>query len=225
MSPLKPSKKNLEKEIIRAVIVAEEKERERLSKELHDELGPLLSTIKLYVNELLSDDPDPKVKEEISQYALELIDDAINTTRNISNNLMPRVLSDYGLIKGVDSFCKRVSAGSKVKIAFDHGNYEKHEQTIELIIYRVINELINNTIKHAQAKKILIILNQTDKHISINYFDDGIGFELDQILNDPKTGMGLRNIFSRIKSVDGTFTFTSRKGQGISINIKLKHSI
>jgi len=215
--------KSVDRERLAAVIEAEEKERERLSKELHDGLGPLLSTIKLYVNEMISsqDNKNPE-NDEINKYALELIDEALNTTRAISNNLMPRVMTDYGLIKGIDTFCKRVNLTNSVKISFYPANYTKQDLTLELILYRVINELINNTIKHANATNIHISLGIDNDTVHLIYKDNGIGFNYDRMLNDAKSGIGLKNILSRLRSVNGIIEVNSNTGKGTEVNIQIK---
>ncbi len=214
-------RKKLERKILSAVIQAEEKERERLSKDLHDGLGPLLSALKIYLNELNSTDTDAKEKEEMSKYAVELVDEAIMSTRNISNNLMPRVMSDFGLVKAIESFCKKLNVTNRVTIKLDAQHYTSCDQTLELIVYRVVNELLNNTIKHASAQQVHIALNVVNNEIVLIYEDDGIGFNFDVILNDAKTGMGLKNIISRVKSVDGTISQNSGS-KGFSITIKIK---
>jgi len=218
-------RKKLERKILSAVIQAEEKERERLSKDLHDGLGPLLSAIKIYLNELVSGEIDNKEKEEMNKYSLELIDEAILTTRVVSNNLMPRVMSNYGLVKAIESFCKKINLTHKTTIHFNSVNYSSVDQTTELIIYRVVNELLNNTIKHASAQQVCILLEVKENILTLTYEDDGIGFDFDKMLNDPKTGMGLKNIISRIKSVDGIILTDKPAGKGCKIIIRVKTEI
>ena len=215
-------RKKLERKILSAVIQAEEKERERLSKDLHDGLGPLLSAIKIYLNELVSGEIDEKEKDDINKYSIELIDEAILTTRVVSNNLMPRVMSNYGLVKAIESFCKKINMTNKTNISFNSVGYTSVDQTIELIIYRVVNELLNNTIKHASAHQVNIQLEVIDKDMILTYEDDGIGFDFDKMLDDPRTGMGLKNIISRVKSVDGIITVCKETQKGFHITIRIK---
>jgi len=214
-------RKKIERKILSAVIQAEEKERDRLSKDLHDVLGPLLSTIKIYLNELESEEIDKKEKDEMNKYSIELVDEAILTTRIISNNLMPRVMNDYGLVKAIESFCKIIKRGSNFTINFNAVNYTVVDQTVELIIYRVVNELVNNTIKHASAQRVDIFLELKDNNLILTYEDDGIGFDFNSMLNNPKSGMGLQNIISRVKSVEGVINVNSEK-KGFSISIKIR---
>lgn len=215
-------RKKLERNIISAVIQAEEKERERLSKDLHDVLGPLLSTIKIYLNELESTDIEKEEKDKMRKYSVELVDEAISTARLISNNLMPSVISNFGLVKAIESFIKKVNRGNNFTVNFNAVNYVPIEQTVELIIYRVINELVNNTIKHASAQNVDIMLELKDKNLILNYRDNGIGFNFNEMLNHPKAGMGLKNIMSRVKSLEGIInTIPEQKGFNITIKIRI----
>jgi len=215
-------RKVIEREILTAIIKTEERERERFAKDMHDGLGPLLSTIKLYVNELKSSSMPDEEREDLIKSSNEMIDEAVNSTRNISNNIMPRIINTYGLVKAVDEFCKKVNKANKLNISFETENFpEKFNHDIELILFRVISELINNTIKHADAKKILILLIKNEDKISLYFKDDGIGFNTEDIMNSDKKGMGLKNIISRIKSINGNYYFNSSPNNGFSIKIDI----
>jgi PAS domain S-box-containing protein len=215
----------LERSILNAVINAEERERERISKELHDGLGPLLSTIKLYVNELESVDMEPEEKTEMLQQTNELINEAISSTRSISNNLSPRIIMDFGLVKAVEAFCKKVNLANKVKISFeDNLQGKRFDQTIENILYRVVTELIHNTLKHAQASKIGIALELLDDTLQLTYLDDGVGFDKDKVLNSETGGMGLKNIISRLRSVNGNYRIHTQPGKGTLVVVEIEAS-
>lgn len=214
-------RKELERKIIQAVIVAEEKERERLAKDIHDGLGPLLSTIKMYVDELKNEFEDEQERIKMYNLAMELIDDAISDTRTISNNLTPRVMNEYGLIKAIESFCKKINSTNKINVSFSHQGFEhKIDQSIEMVLYRVINELINNTIKHASANKIDISISLNDSVLTLNYTDDGKGFDIQQAIESSKSGLGLKNILSRVKSINGKIDFLS-DNSGSQVFIKV----
>jgi PAS domain S-box-containing protein len=212
-----------ERQVLSAVIQAEEKERQRFAKDMHDGLGPLLSTIKLYVNELKSDNLPLEEKEQLIQYSNELLDEAVESTRNISNNMMPNTIHSYGLIKAVENFCNKVNKTNAINIKFEtEGIYERIDQKLELIFFRVISELINNTLKHAKATTILILLYKKEDTLVLNFKDDGIGFNVDDILTDKNKGMGLKNIISRIKSINGKYYFNSSPNKGFTIRIEVR---
>jgi PAS domain S-box-containing protein len=208
-------RKQLERNILSAVIKAEEQERERISRDIHDGLGPLLSTIKLYVNELESGDLEPDEKSGMLKQTNELINEAISGTRAISNNLSPHLIMDFGLAKAVEAFCKKVSLAQKTKINFESTIGDKRfSQTIEIVLYRVITEMINNTLKHANASKIDIYIEIIDDKLQLTYLDDGIGFDEEKAMSAETSGMGLKNIVSRLRSINGNYRIHSRPGSG-----------
>jgi len=208
-------RKQMERRILGAVINAEEKERARLSKELHDGLGPILSAIKLYVNQL-KDESDENEKQELFGITTDIIDEAIENTRTISNNLRPRVIEEYGLVKAIKEFIRKINKTQKIGITFNSENIpEKLNKTLELIFYRIINELINNTIKHAGATHVDVFLEYRDERLVLTYHDDGVGFDEQEIFDHESQGMGLNNILSRIRSIDGDVSFESQPGQGM----------
>ncbi|OFY75881.1 MAG: hypothetical protein A2265_00185 [Bacteroidetes bacterium RIFOXYA12_FULL_33_9] len=215
-------RKEVERQILSSTIRAEERERERFARDMHDGIGPLLSTIKLYVNELLSANLDEEERKELVRYSNELIDEAVSSTRNISNNLMPRIIHKYGLVKAIDAFCEKINKTNKISISFEHEKIHEHlDKNLELILFRVISELINNTIKHANASKILLLLINDGEKIKLFLKDDGVGFNVNEIMNSEQKGMGLKNIISRIKSINGFYKFDSSPGNGFSIKIEI----
>jgi len=211
-------RKQMERKILSAVINAEEKERERVSKEIHDGLGPLLSTIKLYVNELEDEETPNEDKKELLAQTNELINEAISSSRAISNNLTPRIILDYGLVKALESFTRKINITQKIQIIFENRGFpERMDLTTELILYRIITELINNTLKHAGAHKIEIYLEKVDDSLQITYMDDGKGFDREEALKSKDEGMGLKNIISRLESINGVLKIHSRPGIGTLI--------
>ena len=216
-------RKEMERKLLSVVIQTEERERERFSKDMHDGLGPLLSTIKLYVNELEDDNLKKAEKQEYIKYVNQLLDDAVSSTRTISNNLMPRVIHEYGLVKAVESFCRKVNKTNQIIIDFNaEGINENLDQNIQLIIFRVINELINNTLKHANAENINIKLVEHGKNIKLDFFDNGIGFDVEKVLENKETGIGLKSILSRISSIKGRSNINSKPNEGVKINIEIE---
>ncbi len=215
-------RRETERQILSAVIKGEERERQRFAREMHDGLGPLLSTIKLYVNELDSALLEETERKELIRHSNELIDDAVNATRTISNNLMPTVIHSYGLVKAVHAFCEKVNKTNQLNIEFVTENiHQKLDQNLELILFRVITELINNTIKHAEAKNVSILLKKEGDRLSLDFADDGIGFVVDDIIQSENKGMGLKNIISRIMSINGDYNFNSQPGEGFHIQIEI----
>lgn len=215
-------RKEMERKVLSAVIQTEEKERERFSKDMHDGIGPLLSTVKLYVNELGSSEIKEKEKREFVEQVNKMLDDAVASIREISNNLMPRVIHEYGLSKALETFCDKVNNTGKIHVDFKATGIDSSlDKNVQLILFRVISELLTNTIKHAQAKNAYVQLQRVDENISLIFTDDGIGFNSNKVMGDKNTGIGLKSIVSRIKSINGNCDITSTEGKGFKIVIEI----
>ena len=215
-------RKEMERKVLSAVIQTEEKERERFSKDMHDGIGPLLSTVKLYVNELGTPEIGLEEKKEFVIQVNKMLDDAVASIREISNNLMPRVIHEYGLVKALEAFCKKVNQTGKIHVEFNTSGIDSSlDKNVQLILFRVISELLTNTIKHAKAKNAYIQLQKANENISLIFTDDGIGFESKTVMENKGTGIGLKSIVSRIKSINGSCEITSREGDGFKITIEI----
>jgi len=215
-------RREVERQILSAVIRGEERERQRFAREMHDGLGPLLSTIKLYVNELDEENMKTDERKELIKHSNELIDEAVNATRTISNNLMPTVIHNYGLIKAIDAFCDKVNKINKLNMKFETENiHERLDQNLEIILFRVVSELINNTIKHAQASNVYIFIELNGNTLNVFFKDDGLGFDVEKTMIEENKGMGLKNIISRIKSINGRYYFNSAPNEGFTMKIEI----
>ncbi len=205
--------------ILTAVLRTEEKARSRFSKELHDGLGPLLSSAKMSLTALSRDEQQSEQREIIDNTTY-VIDEAIRSLREISNNLSPHVLNDFGLARGVQNFIDKSAAMHDVKIRFSTNlRGERFDTDVEVILYRVICELINNSLKHAACRTINLSLAQNGPELTLDYTDDGRGFNPQAMMD---CGMGLSNISSRINSLGGLFQITSSKGKGMRASICIR---
>ena len=208
----------LNKRILTAVLRTEEKARSRFSKELHDGLGPLLSSARMSLS-VLSREERSADQREIIDNTTYVIDEAIRSLREISNNLSPHVLNDFGLARGVQNFIDKSVAMHDVKIRFTTNlRSERYDTDIEVILYRVICELINNSLKHAACTAVNLSLAQNGSELTLDYTDNGRGFNPQAMMD---CGMGLSNIASRINSLGGTFDITSSKGKGMRAAIRV----
>jgi len=207
----------LERITLNAIIQAEEKERTRVSQDLHDSIGPLLSAIKLYSNAIVNAN-DGNKRKEIHIKITELMDEAVKTVKEISNNLSSHILSNFGLFDAINSFSEKIEMNYPIKIIREFKKELHITETIQITLYRVLVELINNTLKYAYASEIKIKLDMVKGKISINYQDNGNGFNVEREITGGK-GMGLYNIHSRIKSLGGTISMKSKKGKGIRVDI------
>ncbi len=207
------------KRILTAVLRAEESSRSTFGKELHDGLGPLLSSAKMSLSALAREGEHSDSQQGLIDNTRYVIDEAIRSVREISNNMSPQVLIDFGLAQGVQSFISRCASLRGVAIRFTTNlKNERFDNDIEVILYRVICELINNSLKHSGCKAINLSLSFDGVELRLDYSDNGKGFNPKAMLD---CGMGLTNIASRINSLSGTFDITSRKGEGMSAAVSV----
>ena len=208
----------MDRRILTAVLRTEEKTRANFSKELHDGLGPLLSSAKISLSALSHSDMTAE-QRDIFNNTLYVVDEALRSLREISNNLSPHVLNDFGLARGVQNFIDKSAAMHDAKIRFTTNlRTERYDTDIEVILYRVICELINNSLKHAACTSINLSLSQNGSELALDYTDDGRGFNPQAMMD---CGMGLSNISSRINSLGGTFDISSAKGKGMRAAIRV----
>lgn len=209
----------MEKRVLNAVINTEESERKRFAKDLHDGLGPLLSSVKMSFS-AVTVSAEKKDQKAILESAKQAINEAISSLKEISNNLSPHILDNFGLASAIRSFTNKIDQTGKIKIEFRSNIHEKrYPGNTEVILYRAICELITNTLKHAKAKKILISLDEEDSKLKVLYQDDGKGFDYNQVLLNETGGMGLPNIRSRINSINGNFAVDSLPGEGVVVTM------
>lgn len=214
-------RKEMEREIIRVIMNTEEKERGRIARDLHDGLAPLLSSIKLYVK-VIGMSKDLKKRESMVTTTNEVVDEALNLIKEITHNISPHVLNDFGLAVAVHAFCKRISLTKAFDIKFDSNIYDQRfHPDIEIVVFRVLKELVNNTLKHASAKSIQIFLLRTGETLSLVYSDDGIGFDVSSALASRDGGMGLANIINRIESIKGSVHLESTPGKGFQVKLEV----
>ena len=210
-------RKESEAKLLSAIISTEEKERKHFAKELHDGLGPVLSSAKMTISAI-----DKKNIEEKNTGLLDkvekLVDNAILTTKEISNHLTPHVLARYGLKKAIETFIRNAMISEMIQISLSANiDKKRYKESVEVVLYRIFCELINNTQRHAFASKIAISLTDDNKNIELKYEDNGVGFDS----SHEKYGMGLTNIVSRVKALHGTIDLISSPQKGFNAHIAL----
>ncbi len=215
-------RKEVEEKILSTIIQTEENERKRFAADLHDDLAPILSTVKLYTDLLKKKNFKKIDEEEAVRNIEELVDMAITSTRTISRNIRPNILQDFGLAAAVNDFCSFVKKTESIHIDVVTHQYTIEERGIEeTVLYQAVKELINNTIRHASAKNIKIELKSFENQVILYYRDDGVGFDLDEAMKQ-HTGLGLNNIVNKIKSVKGTVDINTKPGEGMFLIASLK---
>lgn len=211
-----------EKKVIAIMISAEEKERQRIAKELHDGLGPLLSSAKMSLSFITKEDTPLPIKDEMLVGVGGVIDESIRSVREISNNLSPNVLNNFGLIRAVTNFINKLSLPPSINISFSTNiKKERYKSDTEIILYRICCELINNAIKHSGGNQLRLTINSDLVSIHLIFSDNGKGFEYNEVMESDKKGLGLSNIVSRIEYLGGSLKVESTAGKGTVTTIKV----
>ncbi len=207
----------LHKEKIEAEIATLEKERKRMASDLHDEIGPLLSAVKLNINSLDSQEPgDRKVIEKVSGY----IDEMLTKVREVSNDLMPSSLTRRGLYAAVADFSGRINHSSSIAVNASCTGPEELSKESQVHVFRIIQEIIHNSIKHSAASVIDVRLQQLNKLLKLDINDNGKGFDYKKILAE-SDGLGLKNILSRVELMGGVMYLDATPGKGVSYSIEI----
>lgn len=215
----------VERKIAETIIETEDRERKRFAADLHDGLGPLLSTIKLYTDLLKKGNLKKMSNEEAILSIDELIDQAIISTKEISNNIMPSILQDFGLTAAIKDFCNYINNTNSINIELDTTQYIINKTGIEeIVLFQAVKELVNNTLKHSQASNVSVFLESHDNQVNLFYRDDGIGFNVDEKLIE-KSGLGLNNIVNKVQTIKGHCMIKSEPGHGMSVLISIKINI
>jgi PAS domain S-box-containing protein len=194
-----------------ALLEGQEQERARLARELHDGLGQMLNVLKMNL-----------FQEQASPAVLGAVDEIITEVKVINNNLMPLVLEDFGLEAGVQTLINHVQHSSDAEIYYySNLRQERFGQKLEVGVYRVIQEALNNAAKYSQAKNISVQLTRHPDSLLIMVEDDGNGFELEAVKQKKQKGYGLLNMQFRIEALNGKIHFDTLPGRGCVINIIL----
>ncbi len=203
--------------LFQSVIDAEEKERTRIAKDLHDSLGASLSAVKLYFEGLKPSIPD----QEKSTLVYDMLADACNEVRAISHQMMPQVLLREGLFVATRQFCTPFMNLPQLKFELNILGPESrpNNPTTELMIYRVLQELINNSLKHSKATEIIVQLIQSKNELILSVEDNGIGGDIK--INESSNGLGISNLVSMVKYLNGQITFDNVENSGLTALVRI----
>ncbi len=218
-------KAEIQLKLLENSLEVQEFERRRIAKDLHDEVGALLSASRMSINLLLKNEKNNLVNKESIQNVKTLVDESISVVRNISKDLVPRTLENFGLITAIDEFIQKIHLATEINFEFNYGKIdenERYDSKIELGIFRIIQELTNNSIKHSKAIKISIDLSNESDYLKIKFWDNGIGFDYNEKIKDQKSGLGIKNMQSRIEVLGGNISFDSNKNIGTLIEIEIR---
>jgi PAS domain S-box-containing protein len=213
--------RDAEKMVIQSLIEGADNERLRVAKEIHDGLGQNLTAASLNLNTVLeeSDKMDKKCMEKFS-IGIKFLKMAIEESRNIAHNLMPKAIVDYGIILSLNSLFNQIEKTTAIKIRFyeNIGEEVRLDLHTELNLFRITQEAINNVIKHAEASEIFVQLMLHANEIIYTFEDNGKGFDR-LVLNTGKKGIGIKSIFNRAKAMSGYCDIDSSPGDGTTITV------
>jgi len=208
------------------LITAQEKERRRISLELHDEMGQLLTAISINIKSIEKELPldlTPLIKERIAE-TYSLADHASEQIRELSHYLRPSMLDDLGLVPTLRWYLDVYRKRTKLDVKYELINFEERPSPeVETVVYRVVQEALNNIVKHAQAGSVLVRLERKDKEAAVFIKDNGRGFDVNEFLapDDLKGGIGLLGMQERVSILGGKFSIQSSKGHGTRISVEI----
>ncbi len=206
-----------QKEQLHAIIVTQEEERKRIAQDLHDDISSKLNIVSLNSHLLTAPNLTEAETVEITENIINLTTKALENSRKIAHNLLPPVFEKFGLNAGIEELCEEFESSKSVKthykneIDFDDKDIDRH-----LHVFRILQELMNNSLRHGKATEIWISFSNKDGINTCDYEDNGIGFDSSKIEN--QKGLGMKNIDSRISFLEGTIEINSKINNGIAVN-------
>lgn len=213
-------KKNLEvnyqKELLHSIVVTQEEERKRIAQDLHDDISSKLNIVSLNSHLLTASNLSESEIFEISANIINLTTKALDNSRRIAHDLLPPVLEKFGLHAGVEELCFEINSSKSIEIIykntvdFNHDDTHKH-----LHVFRIIQELFNNSIRHGKSTKIELSFEQKNGFVYCKFSDNGIGFDIKKMEN--QKGLGMKNIESRISFLNGALNVTSEINKGTQV--------
>lgn len=202
-------------QLLDASIEGMENERRRIAQDMHDNVGAMLSTARMGIHQLERSFPKDSPEVKVTKETKKLMDEIIQTVRQLSKDLLPASLDEFGLSDAVEELAGRIRNTSGINVNFTmEGNLERLDGKDELSLYRVVQELLNNIIKHAEASEIDILIQQSGKHLRISITDNGKGFTPDSVKQKPagERGLGLYSIQSRLELLDAKIELSCASG-------------
>lgn len=211
------SRKELERTLNNISIQIANRERKSIANDLHDNVGPLLSSMNMYLS-ILTRKTDVHPHLDIITNTQSILKETIASVREISNNLNPQVLQRFGLSAALNAFFETKKTLIKIDIDNQIGDLRFSEDK-EAMVYNIIKELFNNSLKHAQAQKITLAIQQENQHIFIDYTDDGIGFNLEEKILEANNKLGLISIINRVNNIEGKHKILTSHGDGFKFKL------
>ncbi|WP_035565501.1 sensor histidine kinase [Hymenobacter sp. IS2118] len=208
--------------MLEAMVASQESERERIAQDLHDEIGASLSAARLFITQVHYEAPTPHL-QEMSQQASQILGETLQNVRSIAQNLSPALLERFGLCRAVTTLGSRLeAAGLHVELNVDEA-VETLGSSAQLALYRIVQELFANVVRHAGARCLTLHLQAAAGQLRLEVTDDGCGFVRDAPAASRAAGMGLAGIQARTKLLNGQLEISSVPGQGTRVILVLPH--
>jgi signal transduction histidine kinase len=208
---------NYQRQLLDGVLQAVENERRRFAQDLHDEIGGALSALRMQLSRL-NGTPAAVELQEIAGTGKEVVDSAVQSVRRIAYDMLPPGLEVFGIGYAAGELCKRTEAITRLKINYSgDADFKLNDKTKELMLYRILQELLSNAVKHSGSSEIDIRLGTIENGVELYYADNGTGFNP----SDPKAGLGLLNMESRVQILAGKLNVNSAPGKGTKITVQL----
>ncbi|MDR7373009.1 histidine kinase [Flavobacterium aquidurense] len=205
-----------QKEQLHAVIFTQEEERKRIAQDLHDDISSKLNIVSLNTHLLSAPNLTAEETNEITENIINLTTKALENSRKIAHNLLPPVFEKFGLNAGVEELCEEFESSKAVKVHYKNEiDFDEKEIDRHLHVFRILQELMNNSIRHGKASQICISFKNIDSIATCNYEDNGLGFDSENTHN--QKGLGMKNIDSRISFLNGNIQINSEINKGISV--------
>jgi two-component system sensor histidine kinase UhpB len=217
LSILLQENKKHQQEISEAIIKAQEEERKQLGEELHDNINQILATTKLFLDIARE---NPLMQADLTQKSSQNISDVISELRKLSKSLSPPSLGDLGLIASLEDLLINICQAGKIEVNFYHDQLKEEEiaEDKKLIVYRIVQEQMNNILTHSQARNVIIDMKTFNGFLILKIQDDGRGFDPTKV----SRGIGLKNIRSRSELYNGTMKLDTAPGEGCVLRVKFQ---
>ncbi|QEC53870.1 histidine kinase/DNA gyrase B/HSP90-like ATPase [Anseongella ginsenosidimutans] len=202
-------------DLLKAVFEAQESERKRLAEDLHDSVGQVLSVIKFNLHRLEKVCENKTETSDLMRNTRNLAEECILEIRNIIHNMMPHLLTNFGLAEALKELSRKVEQRSGIQVDFGSTLSARYPPEIEITFYRIAQELFSNAIKHSGAREITVTLFKEEARLILCFHDNGTGFDIQKV----KHGFGLKNLSSRLQLVDGSLQIDSDSQKGTSVTV------
>jgi signal transduction histidine kinase len=203
-----------------SILKGQEEERTRVARDLHDGLGGLLSGIKLTLNSVKGNVILPEESAMTFTRAITQLDGAISEMRRVAHSMMPETLVRFGLIDALNDFCEGISTSGQLKVVMQDFGFDKRlDSSVEIVLYRVVQELLNNVLKYAEATEAHVQLTWVENNVSLTVEDNGKGFDVSKL--DQNKGAGMRNVQARVDYLNGKLDIQSKPDEGTSVLVEI----